>query len=452
MSYIQGLRGIASSLVVVKHVTIAWFPYIMWPAPGPDEAPVLLERPYFRVFLQGRIGVAIFSLVTGYVCALKPIKCYANNQHDKAFAAISKSALRRVPRLVLPVALVLVLSCLAAQLGAFEVARHSDGWGLDVTSPPRFDNWFEALWTLMTDEVRVWTHGNSVYGAELWTMLPILKGAFWVYCYLMATAHVKQKYRMVIALTLSMYRYCANDPFFGMQFFFGAFMADLQNPISAEDAAPTMAFLSPNKAHTKYLRMLASVFFLVFGFFVASLPDDHYDWQPWSQSLFETMRAILPRSPDFPRFSSGLGLILIVMGLHFSNGARNVLASKPFIWLGRMSFAVYLLHNQILRSVLCWMVYGFHLPDQPEAVEDPETGEWYEPEPGRLEFPGATRLFMFLPIYWFLVYGAAWLWTTYVDAWAARCTEKLVGIVKEEEKLEKSEPLLPLNQGHDARQ
>lgn len=418
----------------------------MWPAPGPEETPVLLERPYFRVFLQGRIGVAIFSLVAGYVCALKPIKCYSQGTHDKAFAAISKSALRRVPRLVLPVAIVLVLSCLASQLGAFEVARNSDGWGLDVTSPPRYDNWFEALWVLMTDEVRVWTHGQSVYGAELWTMLPILKGAFWVYCYLMATAHVQQKYRMVIALTLSLYRYCANDPFFGMQFFFGAFMADLQNPIS-EETAPLVAFLSPGRSHMRWVRAFGSAFFLICGFFVASLPDDHFDWQPWSQSLYETMRAILPRDPDYPRFSSGLGLILIVLGLHLSNSARNVLASKPFIWLGRMSFAVYLLHNQILRSVLCWMVYGFSLPQQPDAEQDPETGEFYLPEPERLQFPGATRLFMVLPIYWVMVYGAAWLWTTYVDSWCGRVTEKLVGVVKEDGTREKSEPLLPLN-GH----
>lgn len=431
-------------MVVVKHVTIAFFPYIMWPAPSPEEAPVFLERPFVRVWFQGRIGVAIFSFVTGYVCCLKPIKLYGQGNQDKAFAAISKSALRRVPRLVLPVAIVLVLSCLAAQLGAFEVAKHSDGWGLDVTSPQYYPNWLDALQTLIQDEIRVWSFGQTLYGAELWTMMPILKGAFWVYCYLLATAHVQQRFRMMIALALAAFRWCSNDPFFGMQFFFGAFMADLQNRQFDEAAVPVVAFLAPNKSHMKWLRIFASVFFLFIGFFMASLPDDHYDYQPWSQSLYEFMRTILPRDPDFPRFSSGIGLDLIVMGLHFSDAARNVLASKPFIWLGRMSFAVYLLHNQILRSLLCWMVYGFSLPEQPEPLQDELTGEWFTPEAPRLQFPGATRLFMVLPIYWFTVYGAAWLWTTYVDAWCARVTEKLVGAIKEDDGREKSEPLLPM--------
>lgn len=423
----------------------------MWPAPSPGEAPVFLENPFIRVFFQGRIGVAIFSFVTGYVCCLKPIKCFQSGSQDKAFAAISKSAVRRVPRLVLPVAIVLALSALATQLGAFEIAKNSTGYGLDVTSPPYDPDWFHALQTLIRDEVRVWTSGESVYGAELWTMLPILKGAFWVYCYLLATAHVQQRYRMLIALVMTMYRWCANDPFFGMQFFFGAFMADLQNLSMDESTAPVVAFLSPSKSHVKYLRMLASVSFLIAGFFVASLPDDHADWQPWSQNLYNFLQAILPRAPDFPRFSSGIGLMLIVMGLHFSDAARTVLASKPFIWLGRMSFAVYLLHNQILRSVLCWMVYGLTMPEQPADVQDPESGEWWTPDRPRLEFPGAGRLFMVLPIYWFLVYGAAWLWTTYVDAWCARVTEKLVGAVKEDDGREKSEPLLPMSAPAPAR-
>lgn len=416
----------------------------MWPSPSAEESPIWVERPFIRVFFQGRIGVAIFSFVAGFVCCLKPIKCFHSGSQDKAFAAISKSAVRRVPRLVLPVALVLVLSCLAAQLGAFEIAKHSDGYGLDVTSPEYYPNWFDALQKLLEDEVRVWTVGNSVYGPELWTMLPILKGAFWVYCYLLATANMKQKYRMAVALVLTLYRWCANDSFFGMQFFFGAFIADLQNPLDDAAAVPVVAFLSPHKSHMKWLRVIGCIFFLLAGFTVASLPDSHHEWQPWSQNLANFLSAILPRNPDLPRSSSALGLDLIVMGIHFSEPVRNVLASKPFIWLGRMSFAVYLLHNQILRSVLCWMVYGISLPPVPEDVQDPDSGEWFTPDRPRLEFPGAGRLFLVLPIFWAMVYGAAWVWTTYVDAWSAKITEKLVGATKQDNEREKAEPLLPM--------
>lgn len=444
VKWVDGLRGIASTLVVIKHIACAFFPYLLWPAPGPEESPVLLERPYFRVFVQGRIGVAIFSFVTGYVVALKPTKNFRAGNQTSSFNSISRSALRRVPRLVLPVLLILTLSCLATQLGAFETANHCDGAGLPETSPDRQDNWLVAAYVLLQDMVRVWSHGESHYGAELWTMMPIMKGAFWVYVYLLATAYVQTKYRMMIAMALTLFRLTANDPFFGMQFFFGAFMADLQQ--LPEGSGPAWTRFLSQRSGLAGLRIAVSATFLLIGLFVASLPDMYFEWQPWSEGLADFMRSVLPRDPDLPRFSSGLGLDLIVMAIHFSPTVRDVLSSKPFLWLGRVSFAVYLLHNQFLRSVLCWMVYGFRIP---EPVQDEVTGEWYQP---LLEFPGPMRLFAVLPVYFALIYGAGYLWIEYVDSACARLTERVCKSIKDEEDEKAGPPLLPVADGQGGRQ
>ncbi|ROV88664.1 hypothetical protein VPNG_10305 [Cytospora leucostoma] len=443
VKWVDGLRGIASTLVVVKHIVCAFFPYLLWPSPAPDELPVLFERPFLRVFIQGRIGVAIFSFVTGYVCALKPVKNFKAGNQNSSFNSISRSALRRVPRLVIPVLLILTLSCFATQLGAFETANHCDGAGIPETSPDRQDSWLVAIYVLLQDMVRVWSFGQSHYGAELWTMMPIMKGAFWIYCYLLATAHVRTKYRMMIAMGLTIFRLAANDPFFGMQFFFGAFMADLQQ--LPEGSGPAWTNFLSQKSGLAGLRMALSAAFLVAGLYIASLPDMFFEWQPWSQNLVDFMLSFLPRDPDLPRFSSGLGLDLIVMAIHFSPMVRDILSSRPFLWLGRVSFAVYLLHNQILRSVLCWMVYGFKIP---EPVQDELTGEWFQP---LLEFPGPVRLFTVLPVYFALVYGAGYLWIEYVDAWCARFTERICRNIKEEEDEKSGPSLLPLSHG-EARQ
>ncbi len=381
---------------------------------------MLLQLPYLRVLIQGRIGVAIFCFVAGYVCALKPIKLFQQGNHHQAYESMTKSAVRRVPRLVLPIAIIILLSGLATQLGAFVTAKHCDGYGLSVTSPNRRQGIFAALNAVAHDLVHVWTHHQSEYGAELWTMMPILKGAYWVYVFLVATAHVQQKWRMAIALTLTMFRWASNDPFFGMQFFFGAFMADLQN-------LEPGTFASMQSRASGSFRGIMSIFFLAVGLFIASLPDDHFEWQPWSLGLRNFLASILPRDPDFPRFSSGLGLDIIVIGLHLSPTARNILSNRFFRWLGRMSFAVYLLHNQILRSVLCWMVYGFSIPAEGEPP---------------LKFNSPGKLFMVLPIYFGLTYGAAHLWTNHVDSWCARASERLVSAIKEDTD-EKPTPRLP---------
>jgi peptidoglycan/LPS O-acetylase OafA/YrhL len=370
----------------------------------------LLQLPFFRVLIQGRIGVAIFCLVTGYVCSLKPIKFFLQGNQRDAYESMNKSAIRRVPRLVLPVVMVITLSGIATQLGAFEVANHCDGYGLPATSPNRRGSISSAIYAMVHDIINVWARGHSEYGAELWTMMPILKGAFWVYAFLLATAHVQQKWRMAIALGLTLFRWSSNDPFFGMQFFFGAFMADLQN-------LEPGTFTQAQCLSSRRLRNVMSVFFLIVGLFIASLPDDHLEWQPWSLGLRNFLAAILPAHPDFPRFSSGFGLDVIVIGLHLSPRARNILSNRFFLWLGRMSFAVYVLHNQILRSVLCWMIYGFRIPDEKEKT---------------LTLNNREILVVYLPIYLALTYGSAHLWTRYVDSWCARASERMVAFIKEE--------------------
>lgn len=380
-----------------------------------------MQLPFLRVLIQGRIGVAIFCFVAGYVCALKPIKLCQQGNHRQAYESIAKSAIRRVPRLALPVTVIITLSCLAAQLGAFETAKHCDGYGLPETSPDRRSNVFSAINALFHDFVRVWTQQSSEYGAELWTMMPILTGAYYVYIFLVATAHVRQEWRMIIAIVLAMLRWASNDAFFGMQFFFGAFMADLQNLDSG-------TFSSLQTQLSGALRGAISITFLVVGLFVASLPEDHFEWQPWSLALRDSLATILPKEPDFPRFSSGLGLDIIVLGLHFSPMSRNVLSNRFFRWLGSMSFAVYLLHNQILRSVLCWMVYGFTIPAENEPL---------------LAVTSPAKFFIVIPVYIGLTYGSAYLWTTRVDSWCARVSEQLVNAVTEDTEEKTGSRILP---------
>lgn len=195
-----------------------------------------------------------------------------------------------------------------------------------------------------------------------------------------------------------------------MQFFWGVFLCDLQNHPAATEWLTRRAKLS---------KVLA-VIFLFLGLYVASYPETHPEWATWSNYQHTVLQHILPKEPDYARFASGIGLELITLGLHFSPGLRDILSNKVFLWFGKQSFAVYLLHGPLLRSVLCWMVYGFHVPP-------PITNDKGETIQGTLMFPGALRLMIFLPFWLPLNYGAAMLWTGYVDPWCANLTEKIVG-------------------------
>ncbi|KAI1497273.1 acyltransferase family-domain-containing protein [Biscogniauxia marginata] len=372
--------------------------------------PRILQLPFLRVLVQGRIGVSIFAFVTGYVCALKPIKLYRQNNQEAAFNSIAKSALRRVPRLVIPCGLATVIIWVMAQLGMFLVGKQSDCWWCDMTAPDRMPNIVEAFKSLVFNIVNTWTHGANAYDGNQWTLLPLLRGSMQVYTFIVATSYIQPRYRMIASMVMFFYFYIAGDAAFGMQFFWGVFLCDVQNH------PPAIDWLT---SRPKTSRILATIF-LVLGLYVASYPEKHPEWATWSRWQFEVLRQIVPEKAEFPRYGSGIGLMLITIGLHFSPGIRDFLSSKYLLWLGKQSFAVYLLHGPLLRSVLCWMVYGIHLP--PDI-----TNEQGETVPGKLVFPSGWRLLIALPFWIPLNYGVAMLWTGYVDPWCAQLTEKIVG-------------------------
>lgn len=144
------------------------------------------------------------------MCALKPIRLFANGQQEKALLSITRSAFRRVPRLVLPSSFATILIWIICELGGFTVTKHVSSWWLIYTSPVQLPIG-PAIVNLISNLVSTWVREWNVYEPNQWTLLPLLRGAFLVYMMLFATAFVKPRYRMMIALGLYVYYYIAND-------------------------------------------------------------------------------------------------------------------------------------------------------------------------------------------------------------------------------------------------
>ncbi|CAK7201672.1 hypothetical protein SEUCBS139899_004381 [Sporothrix eucalyptigena] len=426
VKWVDGFRGLASSLVVLTHLSRA-FDLLLFDITDNDKAqPRVVQWPFIRVLFQGRIGVAVFAMVTGYVCALKPIKLCRQGQQEAAFKSMGKSALRRVPRLILPASFATFLTWLACELGAYNTATHCDSWWIRETGPKRIPNFWRAVRSLFNNVIGTWTAGGNQYDANQWTLLPLLLGSFWVYVFMLATGFVQPRYRMMMAMAMWIYFILGNDPTFGMQFFFGVFLAEVQNTPAANQ------FVNERPRISRIL----SPFFLIFGAFVASYPEAHPERIGWSSSLHNFLAAVLPRGSEYSRFASGLGVQLMAIGLHFSPKMRDVLSNRAFLWLGKQSFAVYLLHGPLLRSVLAWLLYGFKtLPDTLD-----EEGK---PVHHHTPFPGMMYLYVCL-VFWIpLNYAVAVVWTTYVDPYCGDLTEKMVRYVMREETEKPQATLLP---------
>jgi hypothetical protein len=211
----KGLRGLASVTVVFSHLSRAFVGEV-FAAATDDQPPLWYQLPFIRLLFQGRLGVSVFALVTGYVCALKPLKLYRQDNQEAAFIAISKSALRRFPRLFFPAAAATVVVWLLVETGLYTIAKHTDSFYLDVMSQPRIGNLGAALTKLVQEIVATWTKRKNDYDSAQWTMLPLLQESVAVYVFLVSTAYIRSRYRMLCALGMVAFYWLSSDCKWGL--------------------------------------------------------------------------------------------------------------------------------------------------------------------------------------------------------------------------------------------
>lgn len=124
-----------------------------------------------------------------------------------------------MPRLVLPTTIATTIIWFLCQFGIYKVAKRSDSWWIEATSPDITPYFGDAVKSLLYHLITTWTRGWNIYDGNQWTLLPLLKGAMMVYVFMLGTAGMKARYRMMSSMALFVYFYVANDcKFF---FFFG---------------------------------------------------------------------------------------------------------------------------------------------------------------------------------------------------------------------------------------
>jgi hypothetical protein len=193
-----------------------------------------------------------------------------------------------------------------------------------------------------------------------------------------------------------------------MQFFFGAFLSDLaQMP-------GHIAWMNARK----WPGYIISPILIFIGLLLASYPEKKPEWATWSRTMLHYGKVIFPRDAEIPRYYSGLGLEFIALGIHFSTPVKDVLANKYLLWFGKNSFAVYLLHGTLIRTIFVWMTFGTKLPAPVEKDGKMVPGP-------HLLVCGRLRWYFFLPIWFVILYSIANLWTKHVDPFCARLTQRL---------------------------
>ena len=99
-----------------------------------------------------------------------------------------------------------------------------------------------------------------------------------------------------------------------------------------------------------------------FGLFLMSMPTDFVHQAKWSSLLQVLGAKWFPAESEVAREWASIGALILLFAIIISPHLRILLSRPPLIWLGKVSFPIYLLHGIFMRTMLAWFVFAGQIP------------------------------------------------------------------------------------------
>jgi peptidoglycan/LPS O-acetylase OafA/YrhL len=322
ITYLDGLRGIAAVNVMIMHFFIVFLPAMIYS----DRMPSHLGN-FEQVFSNtplgligaGNFSVCIFFILSGYVLTQKYFKTKDKN-------IIISSAVRRYIRLFIPVLAAILLSYLMASAGVFHyyietvtISGNNNYAGYWIFTPNIADAIKQALWG-------TFFAGEDTYNPVLWTMTIEFYGSMLVFA--MAFLFGQQRARWTFYLAAAVFFFNS----YYLAFIIGMGLADTLN-------SKISIFKTGNK--------IVLGIILISGLFIGSYPVGTVT----NDSLYSFLNNGIFQTPKLTYHILGAGMILYV--LLNSQWLQNIFSSQLLIFLGKISYSLYLIHFLVISSFTC---------------------------------------------------------------------------------------------------
>lgn len=337
---LDGLRGIAALTVVLAHAFYAYFPYLTtrrmpFEGLGPKTIvdATLYQIPFNYLFIADAAVVVFFTL-SGYVLTMKFFR-YRRTED------IQSAATRRYIRLIFPAAASVLFAWVILYLGLM----YNDKVGvIDVSGWPigYYGEQRNLLNAVFTGFVYVPLFGDSYFNGPLWSIQIEFLGSMSLFLSFALFGRVNL---LLVSLVF-------------------VYIAKLFCGVSP-NILYYLAILSGSMLHTvtDYLKRLPwlSVFLFTIGLVLLSV-DNSPQYQ-WLRGL--PVPNLAPLIADFSQnkvlFWQTIGSVLVVAGVIGNPTIARILGSRIPAYLGKLSFATYLLHMPLIMSLMLGSMYGLKL-------------------------------------------------------------------------------------------
>lgn len=326
LGYLESIRGLAALVVLFAHIMAAYFP-----AAGGGPSLPSLNKPLedllyglpFGFLINGHFAVVMFFTLSGFVL------CYKYFQSHDIYD-LQKQLAKRYFRLAIPIFVIVLVSYFMLANGAMSF---TNDLALLTNSPEaaRIFQFIPDLGSALYDAtLGVLVYGNDAYNPVLWTMKVELLGSLMVFGFAALTGKLRKRWGLYIAAVIlfnQSYLTC---------FVLGMALADLAINTNFIDYAR-------KKVAPIYWYMA-----LLLVWVPASLLNTNSDL---IQNTFHSL------------FLPGLDVSFTYNILHFSAAfillmtilvraeLQRALSLKIFVFIGSISFAIYLTHYLLLHSL-----------------------------------------------------------------------------------------------------
>ena len=303
LHYLDGLRGWAALAVVIYHSTCELFGQYFPPVGG----------KYLLLLNDGRLAVYVFFVLSGLVLTHSYLR-------SQTIGKIQQMALARYPRLTIPIAsasfigFVLMRCHLMFNHQAIGVVGRADWLGLFYTKVPSFFAWarFSTYDVFFAHDIA------SSYDVFLWTMPAEMMGSFLLFgLAALSDRHGTARrfyYAVGVFLTWRLQPYL-------VPFIYGMIIAEV---------------------------MQSEVYRRVSEGFIGNLAGLTLFVVACTFSVIDRYRS--------DAHELGVIACVTVLAACLSPALRNFFQNRVSLWLGHLSFPLYLMHSFVICSYSCYMI------------------------------------------------------------------------------------------------
>lgn len=309
LDYLDSLRGIASIIVVISHITLLYFPYLHnfgdKNIPNDNYIQLWIHNSPFGFFYSGSAAVYVFFVMSGIVLSLSASKKNIN---------LTKSITSRYIRLAIPAS----TSCIFAYISIVFISTniHTEinnffNDSLNINNPTLLNSfYYGAIRSIF------YLRGTIEYNPVLWTMAIEFYGSVCLYI-----AYKTKKPLFTMLIISIMFSFINLNVFIGIFcFFIGMLLSSLiKKDINLKNNIQCLALL-------------------IVGLYFAGVHNNSNSYTIITNIIGDNTYTIL----------NSIAGVLIVISIITNENIKHFLSNKYVNYLGKLSFPIYLTHWSII--------------------------------------------------------------------------------------------------------